>query len=70
MQEMNKAVNVAIKQFGSEDVPMSGPQGELMIAAENWSRMSLRVFSGNLLRKAMLLSAALAEFANEAQNPS
>ena len=68
---MTEAIEMARKEFapGLAD-EMCGPCGALMEAAHKWSRASLETFSGELLRKAMALAAAMAEFAHEAQNPS
>ena len=70
MQEMTQAIEKATKDFAPVMETMDGPPGELMEAAHKWSAASLQCFSGELLRKAMLLAAAIAEFAHEAKNPS
>ena len=70
MQEVIQAIGKATKDFAPVMHTMEGPPGELLEAAHKWSKASLQCFSGELLRKAMLLAAAMAEFAHEAQNPS
>jgi hypothetical protein len=70
MQEMKNAIEKAEEQFCGERTKMDGPPGELLEAAQKWSQASLETFSGELLRKAMLLAASMAEFAHEMQNPS
>ncbi len=70
MQEVTQAIEKATKDFAPVMFTMDGPPGELMEAAHKWSTASLQCFSGELLRKAMLLAAAMAEFAHEARNPS
>jgi len=73
MQEVTQAVERARTDMQAVPVEetdkLSGPPGEMLAAAEKWAKTSLSVFSGELLRKAMLLAAAMSEFAHEAQNP-
>ena len=74
MQELTKAIERAHKGMMSgtlaEDDQLTGEPGEMLEAAQKWSHTALLCFSGELLRKAMLLAAAMSEFAHEAQNPS
>ena len=70
MQEVTQAIEKATKDYAPVMETMDGPPGELMEAAHKWSNASLQCFGGELLRKAMLLAAAMAEFAHEARNPS
>jgi hypothetical protein len=69
MEKLTQAIEKAAKEYTVEEM-MEGPPEELMKAAHEWSKASLQCFSGELLRKAMLLAAAIAEFAHEAHNPS
>lgn len=69
MQEMKRAIDKAREDMTVETSGLTGAHGELLAAAGKWATASLDCFSGELLRKAMLLAAAMAEFAHEAQNP-
>ena len=70
MKEVTKAIEQGHKDFMPvEQDSRSGPSGDMMLAAQKWSHSALMCFSGELLRKAMLLAAAMSEFAHEAQNP-
>jgi hypothetical protein len=70
MQEVTKAVELAHEQFcpkmgGTE---LQGPMLDMMKSAQKWSTASLECFTGEMLRKALVLAAAMADFATEAQN--
>lgn len=71
MQEMTQAIHKASDTFRHRDSILVGdPPSEMLEASFKWARTSLEVFSGEALRKAMLLAAAMADFAHEVQNPS
>jgi len=73
MQEVTKAVERARADMArdpDEENKPGGAPGELLEAAEKWAKASLNQFGGELLRKALLMAAAMAEFAYEAHNPS
>ena len=70
MQEVTKAIERGHKDFMPvEQKSLSGPPGDMMLVAQKWSHSALTCFSGELLRKAMLLAAAMSDFAHEAQDP-
>jgi hypothetical protein len=70
MQEMIHAMEKAAGDLAPVVGALDGPAGELLQAACKWSKASLQCFSGELLRKAMLLAAAMAEVAHEVALPS
>jgi hypothetical protein len=70
MDAMIKSVEQTRKQCAVDGPHIEGPPAELLEASRRWSESSLECFRGELLRKAMLLAAAMAEMAHELQNPS
>ena len=51
-----------------EDMPT--PVANLLALAKNWSKASLESYSGTLLRKSLMISAAIADFSSELHHPS
>ena len=71
MQDVTRAIEHAQKHLAAGEVEeLPGASGDMLVAAQKWSKASLETFSGELLRKAMLLAAAMSEFAHEAADPS
>ncbi len=70
MQDVIEAIDRQRAANCGPAAPMDDVPNELRAAAIRWSKSSLETFRGELLRKAMLLAAAMTEMANELQNPS
>jgi hypothetical protein len=71
MEKVIKEIKTVHEQLMPVDPQfMHGPPGDMLLAAQNWSHDSLMYFRGELLRKALSLAAAMADFAYEAHNPS
>lgn len=72
MKEVTQALEVAREKFcvPLSESELTGPMADLMHSAQRWSAQSLECFTGEMLRKALALAAAMADVAHEMQNPS
>lgn len=74
MQELSNAMTQASRKFEFEPTPeherIVSPEGdEMRHAAKCWAAASLTTFDGELLRKSLAISAAMADFVNELERP-
>ena len=66
MEKVTRAIEKATADYVVPS-PLEDTPAEMMAAAKDWSTISLECFSGELLRKALVLASAMADFAYEAQ---
>jgi hypothetical protein len=70
MHNQIRSIEQAINARSLADNDGQEPTSDMLTIAHNWSQMSLKTYKGELLRKALLLAAAMVDFAHEEINPS
>ena len=66
MEELRQAITKMETETTPEKV--NGREHFLRDAAEDWADHSIRTFQGELLKKALLISAAMADFVSELES--
>ena len=70
MHNQIRNIQEAINQRSPVNNDGTEPTSDMLMIAHDWSQMSLKTYKGELLRKALLLAAVMADFAHEEINPS